>query len=243
MMLRAVSAVALAAMLASCASGQPRTPRQMIDRALAGSNIAVPGEIVAAELAFARTAREEGQWTAFRRFATDDAVMFVPEPVNARDWLAKQKDPPEAVRWQPHQVWMSCDGSLAVTKGAWQRPDGSFGYFTTVWERQQDGEYKWVLDQGDVLAEPLAAPDIIESKVADCLTGGERADIVADIATAMIDDSMPAGGEYFNQTSRDESLFLNFVVNGSARQWRLMMRQGDALAEVMNGSVKPEAIP
>ncbi|UIP07590.1 hypothetical protein LY632_04090 [Erythrobacter sp. SDW2] len=168
-MLKAVSAVALAALLASCAGGPPRTPRGFIDYALANSpNNASPGKIVAAELAFARLAREKGQWTAFREFATDDAVMFVPEPVNARDWLANQKDPAEAVQWQPHQVWMSCDGSMAVTKGAWQRPDGSFGYFTRVWERQQDGEYKWVLDQGDVLAEPLAEPDIVQSTVADC---------------------------------------------------------------------------
>ena len=167
-MLRIVSSIAIALALTSCASGPPRTPRAMIDRALAGSNIAVPGKIVAAELAFARAAREKGQWTAFREFATDDAVMFVPEPVNARDWLAKQKDPAESVKWQPHQVWMSCDGSLAVTKGAWQRPDGSFGYFTTVWERQPDGEYKWVLDQGDVLAEPLPEPDVVESEIASC---------------------------------------------------------------------------
>lgn len=168
-MLRSLAVLALAALLASCASGQPRTPRQFIDYALANSpNNASPGKIVAAELAFARLAREKGQWTAFREFATEDAVMFVPEPVNARDWLAKQKNPAESVKWQPHQVWMSCDGSLAVTKGAWQRPDGSFGYFTTVWERQQDGEYKWVLDQGDVLAEPLAEPDVVQSTVADC---------------------------------------------------------------------------
>lgn len=168
-MLRIVSSIALALVLASCAGGQPRTPRQMLDYALANSpNNASPGKIVAAELAFARMAREKGQWTAFREFATEDAVMFVPEPVNARDWLAKQKDPAQAVQWQPHQVWMSCDGSMAVTKGAWQRPDGSFGYFTTVWERQQDGEYKWVLDQGDVLPEPLVEPDIVQSTVADC---------------------------------------------------------------------------
>jgi ketosteroid isomerase-like protein len=168
-MLKAVSALALGALLASCAASQPLTPRQMIDRALATSpGNASPGKVVAAQLAFARLAREKGQWTAFREFATDDAVMFVPEPVNARDWLARQKDPPESVRWQPHQVWMSCDGSLAVSKGAWQRPDGSFGYFTTVWERQQDGEYKWVMDQGDVLAEPLAEPDVVESETASC---------------------------------------------------------------------------
>ena len=92
--------------------------------------------VVAAELAFARAAQEKGQWTAFAEFAADDAVMFVPEPVNAQAWLKGRANPPQAVRWQPHQVWSSCDGSLAVTKGAWQRPDGSVGYFTTVWQRQ-----------------------------------------------------------------------------------------------------------
>jgi hypothetical protein len=94
--------------------------------------------------------------------------MFVPGPVVARDWLRRQADPAQAVQWQPHQVWSSCDGSLAVTRGAWQRPDGSVGYFTTVWERQENREYRWVMDQGDVLAEPLSAPELIEAKVADC---------------------------------------------------------------------------
>ena len=82
-------------------------------------------KVVAAEIAFARAAQEKGQWTAFAEYATDDAVMFVPEPVVARDWLRRQTDPPQPVQWQTHQVWSSCDGTLAVTKGAWQRPDGT----------------------------------------------------------------------------------------------------------------------
>ena len=130
--------------------------------------------VVAAELAFARAAQEKGQWTAFAEFAADDAVMFVPEPVNAQAWLKGRANPPQAVRWQPHQVWSSCDGSLAVTKGAWQRPDGSVGYFTTVWQRQgnkKKSEYRWVMDQGDTLTEPLEAPEMIDAKAADC--GGE----------------------------------------------------------------------
>jgi len=127
-----------------------------------------PGKVVAAEIAFARTAQEKGQWTAFAEFAADDAVMFVPAPVKAKDWLKGQRDPAEAVRWQPHQVWSSCDGTLAVTRGAWQRPDGSTGYFTTVWERQRNGEYKWVMNQGDVLEQPLAAPDMIGGTSAMC---------------------------------------------------------------------------
>jgi hypothetical protein len=127
-----------------------------------------PSAVIAAELAFARAAQEKGQWTAFAQYAADDAVMFVPQPVNARDWLRGQTNPAQAVAWQPHQVWSSCDGTLAVTKGAWQRPDGSVGYFTTVWERQRGGDYKWVMDQGDVLAQPLEAPEFVGAAVADC---------------------------------------------------------------------------
>ena len=158
--MRWIAAIAMLGVLAACATGFD--PRRDL------KPTADPGAVIATEIAFARGAREEGQWTAFREFAAEDAVMFVPEPVVARDWLRRQTDPAQAVQWQPHQVWSSCDGSLAVTRGAWQRPDGSVGYFTTVWERQDNREYRWVMDQGDVLAEPLPAPELIEAKVADC---------------------------------------------------------------------------
>jgi len=132
-----------------------------------------PSAVIAAELAFARAAQEKGQWTAFAEYAADDAVMFVPQAVKAKDWLKKQKNPPKAVAWQPHHVWSSCDGTLAVTKGAWQQADGTSGYFTTIWQRQKkrDGSYKWVLDQGDTLAQPLEAPEFLQAEVADCPRG------------------------------------------------------------------------
>lgn len=166
--MRAWAGLALAtAALAACAPGPSSDWRRGREPLRAN-----PSAVVAAELAFARAAQERGQWTAFAEFAADDAVMFVPEPVNAKDWLRQQTNPAQAVRWQPHQVWSSCDGSLAATKGAWQRPDGSTGYFTTVWERRQrgqrDAEYKWVMDQGDALAQPLEAPAMIGATVARC---------------------------------------------------------------------------
>lgn len=162
-MIRTAIVQTLALTLAACS-----TPgsRDRYDRLLTPT--ANPSEVVATELAFARAAQEDGQWTAFRDYSTGNAVMFVPEPVNAHDWLSKQENPSKSVSWQPHHVWSSCDGSLAVTKGAWQRPDGSVGYFTTVWKRQRNGSYKWVMDQGDVLQEPLAAPAMIGTTVADC---------------------------------------------------------------------------
>src|SRR5690606_39127749 len=106
-LMRRFAAIALAAALAACATA----PR---DRTDLRPN-ANPSAVIAAEMAFARAAQEKGQWTAFRQYATRDAVMFVPEPVNAQQWLRGQADPAQAVTWQPYQVWSSCDGSFAVS--------------------------------------------------------------------------------------------------------------------------------
>jgi hypothetical protein len=159
---RTIALFILAAVaLATCSAAEARRPRSL-------RPIANPSAVVATEFAFATEAKAKGQWTAFRDYAADDAVMFVPQLVEARDWLKKQANPAQTVTWQPYSVWMSCDGSMAVSKGAWQRSDGTNGYFTTVWQRQKNGKYKWTLDQGDTLAQPLAAPEMISGVVADC---------------------------------------------------------------------------
>jgi hypothetical protein len=126
-----------------------------------------PSAAIAAEIAFAQLVRDKGQWTAFKATAASDAVMFAPAMVLAQQWLKNQANPPVPLSWQPYQVWSSCDGSLMVTTGAWQRGD-KHGWFTTVWERQEKGDYKWVFDHGDVTSAPLAAPEMIAAKVADC---------------------------------------------------------------------------
>lgn len=217
--------VALSALaLAACSGG----PRQGYARYL--KPVANPSKVVAAELAFARAAQQDGQWTAFARFATGDAVMFVPEPVNAQSWLRGRANPAQAVKWQPHEVWSSCDGSLAVTRGAWQRPDGSQGYFTTVWERQGDGDYKWVLDQGDVLAQPLAAPEFVQTTVADC--GGEDAIAVAEGAWI---DGLPANS---SGSSRDHTLAYEWKVEPDlSRRLAVSLMIGGSARTVLESKV------
>jgi hypothetical protein len=127
-----------------------------------------PSAIVAAEIAFAQRARAKGQWTAFRDTADKDAVMFVPEVVNAQAWLRKRKDPAQSVSWGPGKVFVSCDGSYAVSTGDAKWPDGSTGTFITIWRRQEKGGYKWALDWGS--DRPASGKDIaeIEGKVATC---------------------------------------------------------------------------
>ena len=112
---------------------------------------------VDAERAFAAAAKTIGQWTAFRKWSTDDAVMFVPQPVNAHDFLKDRRDPPKAIDWWPTASYISCDGSVAVSTGGWKRPDGSVGYFTTIWQRQPDGSWQWIVDAGGGLTKPRPA--------------------------------------------------------------------------------------
>ena len=110
-----------------------------------------PQTAVEAERAFAADAQRIGQWAAFRKWATIDATLFVPQPVQALDWLRNRPEPARAVAWWPTASWQACNGGIAVNTGGWRRPDGSVGYFTTVWQRQGDGSWQWLVDHGDAL--------------------------------------------------------------------------------------------
>lgn len=134
---------------------------------LAALLLAQAGTAVDAERDFNRAAQTEGQWTAFRRYAADDAVMFVPGPGNAQAFLKDRKDPPIAVQWWPAESYVACDGSVAVNTGPWVRPGGS-GYFTTVWTRQADGGWKWIYDAGDALKAPRPLPEQPKVRRASC---------------------------------------------------------------------------
>ena len=161
-------------------------------------------EVIAAERAFADLAQTTGQWTAFRATATADALMFVPSPTNAQVWLAGRADPRQSVRWQPHSVTISCDGSLAATTGAAQWPDGSHGYFVTIWQRQEDGGWKWVADLGGPVSEPLTAPALPAVRVANCFRP----------ATARDDGRHIDATGFYSGQSGDRT--LSWTVNGWA---------------------------
>ena len=203
-----------------------------------------PSAVVATELAFARAARERGQWTAFREYAAEDAVMFVPGAVRAQEWLKGRADPMQAVQWQVHQVWMSCDGSLAVTQGAAQWPDGRPGRFVTAWQRQRDGNYRWVMDEGDFVAAPIPAPDFIRTEVASC-----------DPLPPMSQSVDSAGGTWRGWSSADRTLHAGVRVDPwcgrtvGVRVFRGNGVEGDpprtptGSQEVLSISVPPPAVP
>lgn len=211
--MRLFAVVGIALMLSSCASGGGLNDRERYNRVI-GKPVANPSAVVKAELSFARLAQEKGQWTAFRETAADDAIMFTPELVNAQQWLKGKADPAQAVDWQPHKIFMSCDGSIGVSTGAWQRANGTTGHFTTIWHQDdfgnrkpsKDVSWKWIFDDGVPLNTPLAEPDYIETEVASCK---------ADHRAANAPAGLTAKGK--SEASVDGSLLWNaaFAADGS----------------------------
>jgi len=201
-----------------------------------GVGTANPSALVAAEIAFARAAREKGQWKAFDEFADDDAVMFVPEPVRAKTWLSGRKEPAAPVQWQASQVWMSCDGTMGVTKGGWQQPDGSVGYFTTIWQKRKKGDYRWVLDQGDSLAQALPNSDMLSASVADCARPGDRPDSDALIVEGKVPDAAP--GMDGKGRSKDGTLRWSYHVNANhSRSLSVSLLKNGTMTEVLRSDV------
>lgn len=169
-MIRPAARFALAALLLGSAVADAQPGNFTLQGVTPGGMMlgptADPSAVVAAEIAFAQLSRDKGQWTGFRKTADTDAVMFVPGIVNAQRWLKSQKDPAKSVVWSPERVLMSCDGTYGVAHGRAEWPDGRKNGYVTIWRRQQDGSYKWMLDWSTAL--PKGADDGIDGKIAEC---------------------------------------------------------------------------
>lgn len=175
-----------------------------------------PGRVAATDTSFARTARDEGQWTAFARYAAPGALMhWADGPFEAAPWLAVQSNPVETLVWTPTAVWASCDGTLSVSFGRYRQPDGQVGSYATVWTLQGDRDYRWSYDMGglDVPQPPPPPPPIppsdevilvpglglIDGKVADCPRGAAPP---AQPLAIMADGSQEGGGQADDGTLR-----------------------------------------
>jgi ketosteroid isomerase-like protein len=115
--------------------------------------------MVATELAFAKMAKDVGTRPAFSAFIADDGILFRPGPVKGKEWLAKNPAPASNkhpwLSWYPAVADISSAGDMGYTTGPWEfRPDindaqaVAFGNFLTVWKKQADGSWKFVIDLG-----------------------------------------------------------------------------------------------
>ncbi len=132
---------------------------------------ATPQTAIDAERAVSADAHKIGQWAAFAKWAMPDAIMFLPQPSSAQAFVKGRAEPATAIYWWPGRSYVSCDGNTAINTGPAVYGVGkAVGYFSTVWQRQADGGWKWELDHGDVLKSARAEGGDIKAEQAACPT-------------------------------------------------------------------------
>lgn len=120
--------------------------------------------LVEAEHAFALYSIEHGMKEAFLHFAAPDGLVIRRAPVNAIEvWTRTNPAPTGLLTWYPTYADVSRAGDLGWTTGPWEfreKPDdkeaADNGHFVTLWRRQPDGAFKFVLDFGIRHAAPAA---------------------------------------------------------------------------------------
>jgi ketosteroid isomerase-like protein len=115
--------------------------------------------MVATERAFAQASADKGTRDSFLMFIADDGILFRPTAVIGKKWLLEHPVPVTENRpllaWQPIFADMAAAGDMGYTFGPWEfkrnindQKAVGFGHFATVWKKQADGNWKFVIDLG-----------------------------------------------------------------------------------------------
>ncbi len=123
------------------------------------------GSLVDAELAFARTSREQGVRAASLANFAADGIVFECAPVRPREaWSAPSATDPKASprSWQPAQAGVARSYDMGYTTGTFAADDSAHagairrGVFFSVWQRQANNPWQVVL------AVNTATPDAVD---------------------------------------------------------------------------------
>src|SRR5687767_8622747 len=109
-------------------------------------------QIMAADRGLAKATAEIGLKSASLQFASDDAIIFRPEAINAKDfWILRDDAKTLAVR-KMATADVSSNGLVGYTTGSIEyfpkglnSEPGDFGQYVTVWGRRENSEWRSVL--------------------------------------------------------------------------------------------------
>ena len=117
---------------------------------------------------FSDAAQKVGIAAAFVQYADTDAVMLPANEnaVTGADGIRRQfadLPPGTTLTWKPNKAEAAASGDLGYTLGTYvlrsKDKDGApitrYGKYCSVWKKQKDGSWKWVVDVGT----PSPAPN------------------------------------------------------------------------------------
>jgi ketosteroid isomerase-like protein len=119
-------------------------------------------ELVQVEQEFNAMAQSKGLLAAFQHFAAPDVAFLDVDPRKfrgpdaVRQRMTGADQPGVTLTWSPSFTDVSDDGTLGYNYGRYERrgpgPDGKEvvrgGWFLTIWKRQPDGTWRYVMDNG-----------------------------------------------------------------------------------------------
>jgi len=116
--------------------------------------------LIEADCAFASLAADSGLAIAFASFAADSAVIYRDgsNPIVGKEVIRKIYSHPSrgTLTWEPYFADIGGGDDLGYTLGRYQftipdstgAPQMSHGFYVTIWKKQPDGSWKYVLDTG-----------------------------------------------------------------------------------------------
>jgi len=114
-------------------------------------------EIKAADKAFSDLSKKEGMKIAFIEYMENDGVLLRPNhpPIvgaDAIDFLSQSADTAYTLTWSPSAADVSQSGDLGYSYGTYtlqMRDTALYGTYVSIWKKQDDGKWKFVLDSGN----------------------------------------------------------------------------------------------
>lgn len=178
----------------------------LVSVAATGISVAAPDSdaepVIAAERAFAARGSEVPPRQAFLDFAAPDGVMVDSER-GAENALAAVmawpvRDNTGYIKWWPLYAGISRDGTVGFTTGAaTYGVDKGFTNYFSVWKKQPDGSWKWLIDMG--AQAPSTSPYGPDTPVA-VMPVSDAPRLTADVARAK---ACRAEAELVSQSAND----------------------------------------
>jgi ketosteroid isomerase-like protein len=154
MMIRKLLIVMAALWLAGCGKREDVPPKEI--------SAVSADTLIQLEMEFSRMSEEKGFHSALKAYMSPEATKLVEGrfPLVGSDSIARvldsRPDTGFVMTWKARRADISSSGDLGYTWGDWMfRPkypkagDTLFGNYFTVWKKQSDGSWKWVLDGGN----------------------------------------------------------------------------------------------
>jgi len=122
-----------------------------------------PTSLLETDRSFCQRSLAAGMKVAFVEYADTGVIKMDDGQLASRGidslrtrWAAPRPDGPSPLYWEPQHAEVSSSGDMGYTFGYWRYPaqteDGRdtiyYGNYVSIWKRQSDGTWKYVLDTG-----------------------------------------------------------------------------------------------